>query len=127
MGSVRHSAQLSLTMRITMLLVVFIFLIATTIAAKHCPRKCKKLCGREGKICQVKNPKKPVKRNCLNTRCVPKPCACPMIDAPVCDQHGNQYANMDCAICEGMKEHQLKPCPIGIMGFTGAPGGNIIF
>jgi hypothetical protein len=57
------------SMRFSIIFLICICCILTAMAAKSCPRKCKKKCSRQGMECKVKNQNKAVKRNCRNTKC----------------------------------------------------------
>ena len=52
-----------------------------------------------------------------------------MYHKPVCDQNGNYYDNIDCALCEGLNKDEVSPCKpfeIGLVG-TESPGEGVIF
>ena len=56
-------------------------------------------------------------------------CKCPLYHKPVCDSMGNFYDNLECAVCEGLKEEEVSECQpleIGVIG-TEEPGEGIIF
>eukprot|EP00091_Calanus_sinicus_P023331 TRINITY_DN7816_c0_g1_i9.p1 TRINITY_DN7816_c0_g1~~TRINITY_DN7816_c0_g1_i9.p1 ORF type:complete len:148 (-),score=45.90 TRINITY_DN7816_c0_g1_i9:68-469(-) len=95
---------------------------------------CKKKCSKAE--CENQNKKEPKrntnKRNyCRRVKCV-KPvesCICPMYHKPVCDEEGNYYDNIECALCEGLDKEDVSPCQpfeIGVIG-TEAPGEGVIF
>ena len=52
-----------------------------------------------------------------------------MYHKPVCDEEGNYFDNIECALCEGLTKEQVSACPpmeIGVIG-TEEPGEGVIF
>merc|ERR1711909_181011 len=90
----------------------------------QCSKRCRERCDKDDMDCQKRKSNKPSRRNCQNTKCIERPCVCPLSDDPVCDKNGNKYPNMECAECEGVKEEEIQNCPegSGMIGMIGEGG-----
>merc|ERR1719184_385033 len=86
-------------------------------------RKCKIQCP-SGETCENQNRRNPNRKTkwwkyCKKVSCVKPECSCPMDINPVCDANGNYYANVECAVCQGLTEDQVEPCELGVIGTAG--------
>ena len=64
-------------MRVSLIVITISSLcILSSLAAWSCPRKCGRKCARQDLDCKVKNKKKPVKKNCANTKCIKSKAEC---------------------------------------------------
>merc|ERR1712002_170817 len=88
-------------------------------------RNCKKCPS--GKTCENLNKRNPNRKTkwrnyCKRVRCI-KPaeeeCSCPVDISPVCDEKGNYYDNVECAVCKGLTEDEVSPCDVGVIGTAG--------